>query len=37
MQDTLIVQVDPRLAWKGTVGDKVWQDKMNEFDRTVQQ
>ena len=35
MQDTLIVQVDPRLAWKGKVGSKVWKDKMTEFDTTV--
>ena len=35
MQDTLIVQVDPRLAWKGKVGSKVWKDKMAEFDTTV--
>lgn len=35
MQDTLIVQVDPRLAWKGKVGSKVWKDKMIEFDTTV--
>ncbi|WP_285907742.1 rhodanese-like domain-containing protein [Pseudodesulfovibrio pelocollis] len=35
MQETLIVQVDPRLGWKGKVGDKTWQDKMDEFDKTV--
>ena len=35
MQDTLIVQVDPRLAWKGKVGSKVWKDKMAEFDTSV--
>jgi len=35
MQGTLIVQVDPRLAWKGKVGSKVWTDKMAEFDATV--
>ncbi len=35
MQDTLIVQVDPRLAWKGKVGSKVWKNKMIEFDTTV--
>lgn len=31
MQDNLIVQVDPRLAWKGKVGNKTWKDKMAEF------
>ncbi|MUM77860.1 sulfurtransferase [Pseudodesulfovibrio sp. F-1] len=35
MQETLIVQVDPRLGWKGKVGDKTWEDKMAEFDKTV--
>ncbi|MEF2231410.1 MAG: rhodanese-like domain-containing protein [Pseudodesulfovibrio sp.] len=35
VQGTLIVQVDPRLAWKGKVGSKVWTDKMAEFDATV--
>ncbi|MFH1914743.1 MAG: rhodanese-like domain-containing protein [Pseudomonadota bacterium] len=35
MQETLIVQVDPRLGWKGKVGDKTWEDKMTEFDKTV--
>ena len=35
VQGTLIVQVDPRLAWKGKVGSKVWADKMAEFDATV--
>lgn len=37
MQDTLIVQVDPRLAWKGQVGSKVWKDKMAEFDTSVKE
>jgi Predicted sulfurtransferase len=37
MQDTLIVQVDPRLAWKGKPGGKVWQDKMAEFEKKVKQ
>lgn len=35
MQDNLIVQVDPRLAWKGTVGTKAWKDKMAEFKALV--
>ncbi len=35
MQDTLIVQVDPRLAWKGQIGDKTWKSKLTEFDNTV--
>lgn len=33
LQDTLIVQVDPRLAWKGTVGGKQWKDSMEEFEK----
>ncbi|ADU63948.1 MULTISPECIES: rhodanese-like domain-containing protein [Pseudodesulfovibrio] len=37
MQDTLIVQVDPRLGWKGRVGDKAWDDTMSEFEKQVQQ
>lgn len=37
MQETLIVQVDPRLGWKGRVGGKTWEDKMAEFDRKVRQ
>ena len=35
MQNTLIVQVDPRLGWKGQVGGKAWQDTMSEFDKQV--
>jgi len=34
-QSTLIVQVDPRLAWKGAVGGKVWLEKLAEFDPTA--
>jgi rhodanese-related sulfurtransferase len=37
MQDTLIVLVDPRLAWKGRVGGKAWEDKMAEFEKKVKQ
>ncbi len=35
MQNTLIVQVDPRIAWKGVVGGKTWQSKTAEFDKAV--
>ncbi|EGB14778.1 Rhodanese domain protein [Pseudodesulfovibrio mercurii] len=31
MQDMLIVQVDPRLAWKGELGTALWRDKVREF------
>ncbi len=31
MQDSLIAQVDPRLAWKGTVDSNAWEDTMKEF------
>lgn len=36
LQNTLIVQVDPRIAWKGTVGDSTWDAKLQEFKRMVQ-
>ncbi|WP_316896881.1 rhodanese-like domain-containing protein [Pseudodesulfovibrio indicus] len=35
MQGMLIVQVDPRLAWKGETGDPLWNDKVVEFDRVI--
>lgn len=35
MQDNLIAQVDPRLAWKGKVGSKTWKDALNEFNKLV--
>jgi len=35
MQDNLIVQVDPRLAWKGKLGTNMWKDKMDEFNTLV--
>lgn len=31
MQGTLIVQLDPRLAWKGKAGSKLWKAKVKEF------
>ncbi|QGY38784.1 sulfurtransferase [Pseudodesulfovibrio cashew] len=35
MQDSLIVKVDPRLAWKGKPGTKAWKDKLAEFRASV--
>jgi len=35
MQNNLIVQIDPRLAWKGNVGDKTWADTIKEFNDKV--
>jgi len=35
MQDTLIVQVDPRLAWKGDAESKLWKEKVDEFKALV--
>ena len=37
MQETLIVQVDPRLAWKGDQGDKLWKSKVKEFESAVKE
>lgn len=35
MQGMLIVQVDPRLAWKGDSGDPLWTAKVKEFDAAI--
>ncbi|QJB56703.1 rhodanese-like domain-containing protein [Pseudodesulfovibrio sp. zrk46] len=35
IQDTLIVQMDPRLAWKGTTNTKAWKDTVKEFSEAV--
>lgn len=32
LQDSLVVQIDPRLAWKGEVRGKTWKDKLSEFE-----
>ena len=37
MQNTLIVQVDPRLAWKGDQGGKLWKSKVKEFESSVKE
>lgn len=37
MQDTLIVQVDPRLAWKGDQKGKLWKSKVKEFESAVKE
>ncbi len=37
MQDTLIVQVDPRLAWKGDAEGKLWKAKVKEFESVVKE
>lgn len=33
MQNNLIAQIDPNLAWKGKVGSESWNDSMAEFNR----
>jgi len=37
MPDTLIVQVDPRLAWKGDSNSKLWKTKVKEFETAVKE
>jgi len=37
MQNTLIVQVDPRLAWKGEQSGKLWSSKVKEFETAVKE
>lgn len=35
MQNSLITQIDPSLAWKGKVGTKAWTDAKAEFKKTL--
>ncbi|WP_338668102.1 rhodanese-like domain-containing protein [Pseudodesulfovibrio methanolicus] len=35
MQDTLIVRMDPRLAWKGPSDTDLWKDKVREFNTAM--
>lgn len=37
LQETLIVQVDPHLAWKGAVGGKQWKDTVVDFEKKVKE
>jgi rhodanese-related sulfurtransferase len=37
MQETLIVQVDPRLAWKGDQGGKLWKSTVREFESSIKE
>lgn len=37
MQGTLIVQMDPRLAWKGAVDSKLWKSKVKEFQTMIKE
>lgn len=37
MPGTLIVQVDPRLAWKGKCDGKLWETKVKEFETAVKE